>query len=91
MVSAPALFDSDFETENDAFAQAKARVVWLVAEMDKDQPCNIGMLDSPYVRRWRFAATPGIRFEHRSLSVFRTFAQFQQVNPRRQGAIARLQ
>ncbi len=29
-----------FETEDDAVAQAKARVAWLVADVDKDQPCN---------------------------------------------------
>lgn len=42
----------------------------------------IGMLDSPYVRRVAISLQLlGIRFEHRSLSVFRTFAQFQQINP----------
>lgn len=39
----------------------------------------IGMLDSPYVRRVAISLQLlGVRFEHRSLSVFRTFAQFQQ-------------
>lgn len=42
----------------------------------------IGMLDSPYVRRvaisLQFLDLP---FEHRSISVFSTFAQFQQINP----------
>lgn len=42
----------------------------------------IGMLDSPYVRRVAISLQLlGVRFEHRSLSVFRTFAQFQQINP----------
>ena len=40
------------------------------------------MLDSPYVRRVAISLQLlGVRFEHRSLSVFRTFAQFQQINP----------
>jgi glutathione S-transferase len=42
----------------------------------------IGMLDSPYVRRaalsLRLLCVP---FEHRSISVFRTFEQFRQINP----------
>ena len=42
----------------------------------------IGMLDSPYVRRvaisLRVLALP---FEHRALSVFRTFEQFAAINP----------
>jgi glutathione S-transferase len=42
----------------------------------------VGMLDSPYVRRVAVSLQLlGLRFEHRSLSVFRTFAEFQQVNP----------
>lgn len=42
----------------------------------------IGMLDSPYVRRVAISLQLlGLRFEHRSLSVFRTFTQFQQINP----------
>lgn len=42
----------------------------------------IGMLDSPYVRRVAISLQLlGIRFEHQSLSVFRTFAEFQQINP----------
>lgn len=42
----------------------------------------IGMLDSPYVRRVAISLQLlGLRFEHRSISVFSTFAQFQQVNP----------
>jgi glutathione S-transferase len=42
----------------------------------------IGMLDSPYVRRVAVSLQYlGLRFEHQSLSVFRTFTQFQQVNP----------
>lgn len=42
----------------------------------------IGMLDSPYVRRVAISLQLlGLRFEHESLSVFRTFAQFQEINP----------
>lgn len=42
----------------------------------------IGMLDSPYVRRVAISLQLlGLRFEHQSLSVFRTFSQFQQINP----------
>ncbi|MGZ5132160.1 MAG: glutathione S-transferase family protein [Caldimonas sp.] len=42
----------------------------------------VGMLDSPYVRRVAISLQLlGLPFEHRSLSVFRTFAEFQQVNP----------
>ena len=42
----------------------------------------IGMLDSPYVRRVAVSLQLlGLRFEHQSLSVFRTFPQFQQINP----------
>jgi glutathione S-transferase len=42
----------------------------------------IGMLDSPYVRRVAISLQLlGLRFEHQSLSVFRTFAEFQQINP----------
>jgi len=42
----------------------------------------IGMLDSPYVRRVAISLQLlGLRFEHRSVSVFRTFAQFRQINP----------
>ncbi|MCE9658439.1 MAG: glutathione S-transferase [Burkholderiales bacterium] len=42
----------------------------------------IGMLDSPYVRRVAVSLQLlGLRFEHRSLSVFRTFAEFRQINP----------
>lgn len=42
----------------------------------------IGMLDSPYVRRVAISLQLlGVPFEHRSISVFRTFAQFQQINP----------
>lgn len=40
------------------------------------------MLDSPYVRRVAIALRLlGLPFEHRSISVFSTFAQFQQINP----------
>ncbi len=42
----------------------------------------IGMLDSPYVRRVFISLKLlGIPFEHRSISVFRTFEQFSQINP----------
>lgn len=42
----------------------------------------IGMLDSPYVRRVAISLQLlGLRFEHQSLSVFRTFEQFQAINP----------
>lgn len=40
------------------------------------------MLDSPYVRRVAISLQLfGLRFEHRPISVFSTFAQFQQINP----------
>ena len=42
----------------------------------------IGMLDSPYVRRVAISLQVlGLPFEHRSISVFSTFEQFQQINP----------
>jgi glutathione S-transferase len=42
----------------------------------------IGMLDSPYVRRVAVSLQLlGIAFEHRSISVFRTFEQFREINP----------
>lgn len=42
----------------------------------------IGMLDSPYVRRVAISLQLlGLQFEHRSLSVFRTFDQFRAINP----------
>ena len=42
----------------------------------------IGMLDSPYVRRVAISLKRlGIPFEHRSLSVFRDFETFSQINP----------
>ncbi|HEV7912850.1 MAG TPA: glutathione S-transferase [Albitalea sp.] len=42
----------------------------------------IGMLDSPYVRRVAISLQLlGLPFEHRSLSVFRTFEQFSRINP----------
>lgn len=42
----------------------------------------IGMLDSPYVRRVAISLQLlGLHFEHRSISVFSTFAQFHQINP----------
>lgn len=42
----------------------------------------IGMLDSPYVRRVAITLQLlGLRFEHRSISVFSTFKQFRAINP----------
>ena len=42
----------------------------------------IGMLDSPYVRRVAISLhLLGLRFEHRPLSVFRTFDEFRRINP----------
>ena len=42
----------------------------------------IGMLDSPYVRRVAISLQLlRLPFEHQSLSVFRTFAQFRAINP----------
>ena len=42
----------------------------------------IGMLDSPYVRRVAISLQLlDLCFEHRSISVFSTFAQFQKINP----------
>lgn len=42
----------------------------------------IGMLDSPYVRRVAISLQLlGLRFEHQSLSVFRTFPEFRRINP----------
>ncbi|VVE72961.1 glutathione S-transferase [Pandoraea captiosa] len=42
----------------------------------------IGMLDSPYVRRTAICLKLlGLPFEHRPLSVFRTFDEFASINP----------
>ncbi len=42
----------------------------------------IGMLDSPYVRRVAISMKlMGLPFEHRSISVFRTYEQFRAINP----------
>jgi glutathione S-transferase len=42
----------------------------------------VGMLDSPYVRRVAISLQLlGLPFTHQSLSVFRSFAQFQEINP----------
>jgi glutathione S-transferase len=42
----------------------------------------IGMLDSPYVRRAAISLQLlGVPFEHRSVSVFRAFDEFQAINP----------
>ncbi|OOL35052.1 glutathione S-transferase [Pseudomonas sp. FSL W5-0299] len=42
----------------------------------------IGMLDSPYVRRVAISARHlGVDLEHESVSVFRHFEHFQQINP----------
>ena len=42
----------------------------------------IGMLDSPYVRRVAISMKlMGLPFEHRSISVFRTYEEFRKINP----------
>lgn len=42
----------------------------------------IGMMDSPFVRRVAISmALLGVPFEHRSVSVFRHFDQFREINP----------
>ncbi len=42
----------------------------------------VGMLDSPYVRRVAISLKRmGVPFEHRPLSVFRTYDQFRGINP----------
>jgi glutathione S-transferase len=42
----------------------------------------IGMLDSPYVRRAAVSfQLLGVPFEHESISVFRTYERFRQINP----------
>ena len=42
----------------------------------------IGMLDSPYVRRVAISMKlMGIPFEHQSVSVFRNFDRFREINP----------
>jgi glutathione S-transferase len=42
----------------------------------------VGMLDSPYVRRVAISLQLlRVPFEHASISVFRTFEQFRQINP----------
>jgi len=42
----------------------------------------IGMLDSPYVRRVASSLQVlGVPFQHRSVSVFRTFDEFRAINP----------
>lgn len=42
----------------------------------------IGMLDSPYVRRTAISLEClGISFEHHAVSVFKTFPEFQTINP----------
>ncbi|RYY74342.1 MAG: glutathione S-transferase [Gammaproteobacteria bacterium] len=42
----------------------------------------IGMLDSPYVRRTAISLKyMGISFEHKPLSVFSNFSEFQSINP----------
>jgi glutathione S-transferase len=58
-----------------------------IAEAPQRQPEDftmqlIGMLDSPYVRRVAISLQLlGLRFEHRNLSVFRTYGEFSKVNP----------
>ena len=50
----------------------------------------IGMLDSPYVRRVAISLRLlGLDFEHRPISVFRTYEQFSEINGR--DVLARLQ
>lgn len=42
----------------------------------------VGMLDSPYVRRAAITGTLlGLKFEHRSVSVFRHMPEFRKINP----------
>ncbi len=42
----------------------------------------VGMLDSPFVRRVAVSLEVlGVPFEHEAISVFSTFAQFQEINP----------
>ena len=42
----------------------------------------VGMLDSPYVRRCAVSMKlMSVPFEHKSLSVFRTYDQFRGINP----------
>lgn len=42
----------------------------------------VGMLDSPYVRRVAISLKRmGVPFEHRPLSVFRTYDEFRRINP----------
>ena len=42
----------------------------------------VGMLDSPYVRRTAISLRLlGVPFEHKAVSVFSTFAEFQHINP----------
>lgn len=42
----------------------------------------IGMLDSPYVRRVAISMKlMGLPFEHKSVSVFRHYAEFEKINP----------
>lgn len=42
----------------------------------------IGMLDSPYVRRTAVSLHAlGLPFQHRSVSVFRTYDEFRKINP----------
>jgi glutathione S-transferase len=49
---------------------------------EKNKMQLIGMLDSPYVRRAAISLRLlGLAFEHRSISVFSTFEQFQAINP----------
>jgi glutathione S-transferase len=62
---------------------SQAGTVRLSLEPNKGAAMQlIGMLDSPYVRRVAVSLQfLGLPFEHRSVSVFSTFEQFQQINP----------
>ena len=51
--------------------------------IDQHKPITlVGMLDSPFVRRTAISLRClNIPFEHKSVSVFSTFAEFQKINP----------
>src|SRR5207248_4627636 len=65
--------------------QHRAHPHLLVARIAADRLAAmilVGMLDSPYVRRCAISMKlMGVPFDHRSLSVFRTFEQFRAINP----------
>lgn len=68
------------ETPKTGYASNDAR---LGRQPVQEKPVKlIGMLDSPYVRRVAVSLQLlGLKFEHQSLSVFRTFAEFSRINP----------